>query len=197
MAPFVLSVNGISILFLSVSFVSSHFHPNQASISHFILISQLPQPIIISPVCVSQCLLLSFYFTLDLSPCDFFSSLYSVSLFHLVLLSCLLPFFYPNRMFWFHFEQGMFKKEEAKSQLIKSLWCTFISPKSKNSTKWLTLDLFFFSSSLTSQTVTVWWQVQICCWLSETEAKKKPKDARIQRINVSASEWGAKKWRQW
>lgn len=58
-APLVLSASGTSALFLSVSFVSSHFHPNQNPISHFILISPLPLPIIISPVCVSPCLLLS------------------------------------------------------------------------------------------------------------------------------------------
>lgn len=91
-ASFVLSVNSISVLFLSVSFVSSHFHPNQTSISHFILISQLPLPIIIPPVCVSQCLLLFLYFTLDLFPCDFFSTACNISLFYLMLFSCLLLF---------------------------------------------------------------------------------------------------------
>lgn len=153
-----LSVNGISILYLSVSFVSSHFHPNQASISHFILISQLPQPIIISPVCVSQCLLLSLYFTLDLSPCDLFSSPYSISLFHLVLFSC---FFLPIQYILIPFCTNNVKKNSriSANAPLKLLLCTFSPPKSKKFYK-IThpppVSGMFLSSSPTSQILTVW-----------------------------------------
>lgn len=68
------------------------FHPNQTSISHFILISQLPQPIIISPVCAFECLLLSFFFPPS-SLLIFFPVIsflqQSISLFNLMLFSCL------------------------------------------------------------------------------------------------------------
>lgn len=85
-----------STLFFSAQFVSSHFHPNQTSISHLILISQLPQPIIISPVCAPECLLWVFifsppptFFTLDLFSLWFLFLQQSISLFNLMLFSCL------------------------------------------------------------------------------------------------------------
>lgn len=84
-----------STLFFSASFVSSHFHPNQTSISNLILISQLPQPIIISPVCAPECLLWVFFFFPPLFPhsWSFFPVILflqqSISLFNLMLFSCL------------------------------------------------------------------------------------------------------------
>lgn len=91
-APFVLSASGTSALFLSVSFVSSHFHPNQNPVSHFILISPLPLPIIISLVCVSPCPLLSPSFpSWSLSTVVSFL-LHIISLFSYPILTLFNPF---------------------------------------------------------------------------------------------------------
>lgn len=113
-ASFMLSLNAISALFLSVSFVSSHFHPNQTSISQFILISQLPQPIIVSPVCAPERLLCFFFFPL---PHSWSFSLWflfrqqSISLFNLMLFSRL-----SRLCVWFGFSWRLAEKRAGFHQ---------------------------------------------------------------------------------
>lgn len=124
---FVLSVNSILYLFLSVLFVSFNFHPNQASISHFSLILLLPQPIIISSVCFSVSTTL--FLTLDLY------------LFLISLLFCEVSFCFIS------FKPCLKKSRFSADILIKLVPCTCIPfKKQKTSTKGLTLhpllDLF-------------------------------------------------------
>lgn len=109
LASFMLSWNDISTLSLSVSFVSSHFPPNQTSISHFILISQLPQPIIISPVCAPERRLWVFFPL----PHSWSFSLWflfhqqSISLFNLMLFSRL-----SRLCVWFTFSWRLAEKQQ-------------------------------------------------------------------------------------
>lgn len=139
-ASFMLSRSDISTLFLSVSFVSSHFHPNQTSISQFILISQLPQPIIVSPVCAPECLLCFFFLPHSWSfSLWFLFRQQSISLFNLMLfsrLSCLCV--------WFGFSWRLAKKEQDFIRRQNSKKQTALlernpEKKSKNSTNDLLL----------------------------------------------------------
>lgn len=146
----------VSCLFLSVSFVSSNFHPNQASVSHFILIFLLPQPIIISSLCFSE----SLFLTLDL-----YLSL--VSLVSRAVSLCLIYFSFP---------EPCFLKNRAPFSVgvpNKLVPCTFTPHKNflKNVDKVTHLaDITapFFLFSLTYQILTGGWQVHLCCWLSKT-----------------------------
>lgn len=102
----------ISCLFLSVSFVWSNFHPNQVSISHFLLILLLPQPIIIPPLCFSMSPTL--FLTLDL-----YRSVIS-------LLSCAVSLC----LIWFSFSKSCLKKSRFSVVVPNKLVaCTFIPQK--------------------------------------------------------------------
>lgn len=183
----------ISCLFFSVSFVSSNFHPNQASISHFLLILLLPQPIIISPLCFSVSPTL--FLTLDLY-------LSVISLLSCAVSLCLI---------WFSFSKSCLKKSRYSVGVPNKLVaCTFIPQKNKkkNIYKMTHLPAITGSFFFLPWHVKYWQAVDRCIFAAgclkqqhrkveeprrkETEVKKQRCKNTVENENQSASEWGVK-----
>lgn len=173
-ARFVLSASGTSALFLSVSFVSSHFHPNQNPISHFILISPLPLPIIISPVCVPPCLLLS----------PSFSS-WSLSTVISFLLHIISLFFYPISTLFNPFSQfySVFPLHNSSMHVYFTEIKKFTPPRIVETSFWAyPRDLKHWH----------WWQVY-ACWCMLTKITANAEVCKREREGkLSFQEWKAR-----